>query len=225
MCGRYSLQKTPSESVVVYQGEQSALMGPRYNVAPTNWMPVIPMSDPGHVYYYRWGLVPHWAKDEKVGFRMINARAETVLEKPAFRTPMRRGRCLVPADGFYEWKRTEAGKQPYRITLSDEEMFYFAGLYDCWQSPEGKAIWTYTIITTEPNELMVDIHDRMPVILPRAQTKRWLNPQEQAEMLQPLLVPYPAEAMNAYPVSPAVGNVRNDRPDLIDPYEPPPTLL
>lgn len=225
MCGRYSLTKPPEESVVIFTDGAPVSLLPRYNVAPSQWMPVIPMQDPKHVYYYRWGLIPHWAKEEKIGFKMLNARAETLLEKPAFRGPMRTQRCLVPADGFYEWKQTEGGKQPYRIILREKDLFYFAGLYDSWQGPNGKLIGSYTIITTEPNELMIDIHDRMPVILPKEMTRRWLDPDEKPEYLHAALQPYSAAAMRAYPVSPAVGNVRNDTASLIEPYAPPPSLF
>ncbi|MEL7533419.1 MAG: SOS response-associated peptidase [Bacteroidota bacterium] len=225
MCGRYTLTQVPDESAVVYPETEKIALIPRFNVAPTQLMPIIPMSDPGHIHFYRWGLIPHWAKDKKIGYKMINARAETLLEKAAFKTPFRQGRCLVPADGFYEWKQTLSGKQPYRITLQDESLFYFAGLYDVWRSPEGKNIYSYTVITTEPNELMLDIHDRMPVILDTAAAERWLSPQEEAEDLQSILLAFPAEEMKAYPVSPEVGSVRNESERLIRPYEPPPTLF
>ncbi|MEL6653728.1 MAG: SOS response-associated peptidase, partial [Bacteroidota bacterium] len=160
-----------------------------------------------------------------IGYKMINARSETLHEKSAFKRPFQKQRCLVPADGFYEWKRSPEGKQPYRITLQDETLFYFAGLFDSWRSPEGQTIYSYTIVTTEPNELMLDIHDRMPVILDAGSAERWLSQQESAGELRELFVPFPAERMKAYPVSPLVGNVRNESSRLIDPYEPPPTLF
>ncbi len=225
MCGRYTLTKVPDESAVVYPETEKIALIPRFNVAPTQLMPIIPMADPGHIHFYRWGLIPYWAKDKKIGYKMINARSETLLEKAAFKTPFRQGRCLVPADGFYEWKQTLSGKQPYRITLQDESLFYFAGLYDVWRSPQGENITSYTVITTEPNELVLPIHDRMPVILDTAGAERWLSPQEKAEDLQEILRPYPAEEMKAYPVSPEVGSVRNESERLIRPYEPPPTLF
>ncbi|MEM6346814.1 MAG: SOS response-associated peptidase [Bacteroidota bacterium] len=225
MCGRYTLTKVPEESVVVYPETEKVALIPRFNVAPTQLMPVIPMTDPKRIHFYRWGLIPNWAKDKKIGYKMINARSETLLQKAAFKTPFRQTRCLVPADGFYEWKQTLSGKQPYRITLQDEALFYFAGLYDVWRSPQGENISTYSVITTEPNELVLPIHDRMPVILDAAAAERWLSPQEQAEDLQEILRPYPAEEMKAYPVSPEVGSVRNESERLIRPYEPPPTLF
>lgn len=225
MCGRYTLTKVPEERVVVYPETEKIALIPRFNVAPTQLMPIIPMSDPTHIHFYRWGLIPHWAKEAKVAYKMINARSETLLEKPAFKTPFRQARCLVPADGFYEWKQSLGGKQPYRITLQDESLFYFAGLYDVWRSPEGKNIWTYTVITTEPNELMLDIHDRMPAILDTAAAERWLSAQESAEDLREVLQPFPSAQMKAYPVSPEVGSVRNESERLIRPYEPPPTLF
>lgn len=225
MCGRYTLTQVPEASAVIYPETEKIALIPRFNVAPTQLMPVIPMTDPSHIHFYRWGLIPHWAKDPKIGYKMINARSETLLEKPAFKTPFREARCLVPADGFYEWKSTIGGKQPFRITLQDESLFYFAGLYSLWRSPEGKNIWTYTVITTEPNELMIDIHDRMPAILDPAGAERWLSSIESAEDLREVLRPYPAEQMKAYPVTPDVGSVRNESERMIRPYEPPPTLF
>ncbi|MEL6132599.1 MAG: SOS response-associated peptidase, partial [Bacteroidota bacterium] len=148
---------------------------------------------------------------------MINARSETLLEKASFKGPVRKARCVVLADGFYEWKKMAGGKQPYRIMMEDERSFVFAGLYAHWRSPEGKEVWSFTIITTEPNELTMDIHDRMPVIFDPPQQRRWLDAGESAEDLLEILRPYPAERMKAYPVSAAVGNVRNDDEELILP--------
>ncbi|MDB4285701.1 SOS response-associated peptidase [bacterium] len=225
MCGRYSLIELPDGIELIPPDEGHPAHRVQYNIAPTHLCPVIPMHDPGHAYLYRWGLVPPWAKDIKMGYKMINARAETLDIKPAFRDPVRKNRCLVLADGFYEWKQTSTGKQPYRITLKSKKVFTFAGLSDTWMSPEGKKVHTFTIITTEPNELMVDIHDRMPVILDPVAGQSWLNPQIEIEEALNLLRPYQANLMKAYPVSPSVGNVKIDSEELIRPFEPPPTLF
>ncbi len=225
MCGRYTLTELPDESKIVPPAGETITLKPRYNIAPTNFCAVIPQADPARIYYYKWGLVPHWAKDAKVGYKMINARAETLQEKPAFRDPLKGQRCLVLADGFYEWKNTGQGKQPYRITLSSETTFTFAGLYDRWIDASGNPMDTFTIITTEPNELMIDIHDRMPVILDEPAGQSWLDPRIPIPDALGLLAPFDASLMQAYPVSPAVGSVRNDHERLIRPYSPPPTLF
>ncbi|MDX2246583.1 MAG: SOS response-associated peptidase [Bacteroidia bacterium] len=225
MCGRYTFTRTTDAGAVVYPEGISINANPRYNIAPTQYAPVIPMDDPLHTYYFRWGLIPHWAKDVSIGIKMINARAETLGEKPAFREPLRRSRCLVPADGFYEWKKTASGKQPYRITLQPESVFSFAGISDEWVSPEGNRIFSFSIITTEPNELMADIHDRMPVILSGEAEKKWLDPRTDVSEVITLLKPYNPFRMKAYPVSPQVGNVRADHAGLIQPYAPPALLF
>jgi putative SOS response-associated peptidase YedK len=149
---------------------------------------------------------------------------ESIFDRPAFRQAVLDGRCLVLADGFYEWKKTGAGKQPYRIVLRDEPIFAFAGISDRWKSPEGDWVESFSIITTEPNELMAAIHNRMPAILSEEMAHAWLDPQQDPEELVALLSPY-GGAMRAYPVSHSVGNVRNDFPGLIAPYQPPPTLF
>jgi putative SOS response-associated peptidase YedK len=164
----------------------------------------------------KWGLIPEWAKDEKIAYRTLNARAETLLEKPAFKIPFQRKRCLIPADSFYEWKKTKTGKQPMRIMLKSKELFSFAGLFDTWAAPDGTKISTCTIITTTPNELVAEMHDRMPVILRREDEAVWLDRSiRDIELLGSLLKPYPAEHMLAYPVSPLVGNVKNDVAECI----------
>jgi putative SOS response-associated peptidase YedK len=163
----------------------------------------------------KWGLIPSWAQDEKISYRMINARADTVTEKPAFRSSFQRKRCLIPADGFYEWKKIGTDKQPMRILLKDESIFSMAGLYDTWTAPDGRKVSTCTIITTTPNELMADIHDRMPVILRHEDEKIWLGKEQKVADLKALLRPFPAEEMIAYPVSKAVGNVKHDSIECI----------
>jgi putative SOS response-associated peptidase YedK len=163
----------------------------------------------------RWGLIPHWAKEAKVGARMINARAETLTERASFRPLLRTRRCLVPASGFYEWHPTT--KVPHYVHPKDADVFAFAGLHDVWRDPEGEEIASYTIITTTPNALLAPIHDRMPVILRPADQDAWLDPDEtEPEPLLALLKPYPARAMVAYPVSRAVNSPRNDGPELLE---------
>ncbi|GAB4418772.1 MAG: SOS response-associated peptidase [Bacteroidia bacterium] len=211
MCGRYAFTQVPQAAVAV---SPDAALLPRYNVAPTNLCPVFPQDDPTRVHLFRWGLIPHWAKDEKIGYQLINARAETVFDKPAFREGVRRSRCLVWADGFYEWKKEGKSKQPYRIGLRSGEPFTFAGLSARWRHPAGHWVDSFTIITTTPNDLMAGIHDRMPVILRDEAARLWLDPGASAGVLAELLVPFPSDALEAYPVSSAVGNVRNDYPEL-----------
>ncbi|MEO0897340.1 MAG: SOS response-associated peptidase [Bacteroidota bacterium] len=215
MCGRYSYTQPMDPDQVVLPIETEGIIRPRYNIAPSQWAPIIPDHDAGHIHFYRWGLIPHWAKDMKIGYRMINARSETILEKNSFKTPMRKYRCLVPADGFYEWKKEGSSKQPYRITLASKEEFYMAGLYSFWNHPDGSLIPSFTVITTAPNELMAPIHNRMPVIFDKDEAGRWLDRGERPENLLDMLDPYPAEEMYAYPVSKDVGNVRNDHEGLI----------
>ncbi|GIQ69206.1 putative SOS response-associated peptidase YoqW [Xylanibacillus composti] len=194
---------------------------PRYNVAPGQLIPaIVHDGTKNRLGELKWGLVPNWAQDAKGGFKMINARAETVREKPAFRASFQRKRCIIPADGFYEWKETkDRRKQPMRIVLRDRSLFAMAGLYDTWMAPDGSKLSTCTIITTAPNALMRDIHDRMPVILRREDEALWLDRRESNEdRLLALLQPYPADEMEAYPVSPKVGSVKNDDPDCAEPW-------
>jgi putative SOS response-associated peptidase YedK len=191
----------------------------RYNIAPTQPVATVPNDGARQVQFFTWGLVPFWAKDPAIGNRMINARSETAAEKPAFRAAYRRRRCLILADGFYEW-RAEPGsrsKTPMYVRMASGEPFAFAGLWEIWR-PDDTPLLSCTILTTEPNELVAPIHNRMPVILPREQYDRWLDPEEQrAGTLDDLLKPYPADAMTAYPVSRFVNNPANDAPAAIQP--------
>jgi putative SOS response-associated peptidase YedK len=197
--------------------ERADDLAPRFNVAPTQTLPVIVRNSPNHVAMMRWGLIPSWAKDASIGSRMINARAETVAEKPAYRKPLRSQRCLVPATGFFEWKQEDDGKTPYFIHLPDESLFAFAGLYDTWRDPDGQMVQSYTILTTAPNALMVGIHNRMPVILRHEDEDEWLDPANaEPEQLLPLLRPYPAEEMAAYPVSRLVNSPQHDTPLVLE---------
>lgn len=221
MCGRFSLSLDPDEIAAALPGyELPADLAPRYNIAPSQSVAVIANTGAQKVELFRWGLIPAWAKDPAIGDRMINARAETLTEKPAFRAAFRRRRCLILADGFYEW-RAEPGsraKTPYYIRLMAGGLFAFAGLWETWQPPTGEPLHSCTILTTTPNALIAPIHDRMPVILPEAVYPLWLAPGDQSPAaLQPLLAPYPAEALVAHPVSRLVNAPRHDAPDCIVP--------
>ncbi|GGG13944.1 putative SOS response-associated peptidase YoqW [Paenibacillus albidus] len=219
MCGRFTITVTLEELMTRYLIDDSKIqhLSPNYNVAPMHNIPAVIGSDSGNrLGELRWGLVPVWAKDNKIGNKMINARSETVAEKPAFKRLLKSRRCIIPADGFYEWKKEGSSKQPMRILLSDGGIFSFAGLYDTWEDPEGNKLSTCTIITTEPNSLMADIHNRMPVILRPEDEADWLGrDNDDVQSLLGLLKPYQSSKMRAYPVDPSVGNVRNNSVDLI----------
>ncbi len=193
-----------------------------FNCAPMQWLPVITNVEPHKISHLRWGLVPSWAKDASAAAKMINSRAETVREKSSFRKAFASRRCVVPSNGFYEWKK-ETG-QPYRIFLRNEKLFAMAGLWEQWISPSGEIIRTFSILTTEANGLMRGVHHRMPVILPREKEQIWLKSSDENE-LEVLLRPYPENEMDMYPISRAVNNVRNDDERLIHPELPASTLF
>ncbi|MCL1465764.1 SOS response-associated peptidase [Argonema galeatum] len=219
MCGRFSF--TQSEKIVaeVFQLASVPTLSPRYNIAPTQPVPTVLVDSDDknrHLKMLRWGLIPSWAKDIKIGAKLINARAETVAEKPAFRSAFKRRRCLILADGFYEWQEQEGKKQPFYFRLQDGKPFAFAGLWERWEKGEDEAIASCTILTTESNELMGPIHDRMPVILDPKDYDKWLDPEVQKpESLQSLLQPYKSEEMTFYPVTTKVNNAKTDSPDCI----------
>ncbi len=209
MCGRFSLTVTEAELNLRFELEGGdAPYVPRYNGAPTQLLAVITGEKPHRLSYYRWGLIPPWAKDISIGNKMINARAETITEKPSFRIPLFSKRCLVPSDGFYEWKQDEL-KQPYRIFVKNNPVFSMAGLWERWKSPEGEVVESFNIITTEANSFMKPIHNRMPVILRPESERKWLESKDSHEILG-LLSAYPPELMDAYPVSKLVNSPRND---------------
>jgi putative SOS response-associated peptidase YedK len=217
MCGRFTLTVDPADLQMMLElGEVPGEWQPRYNIAPTQPVAVITSAQERKVEVFQWGLIPSWSKDPSMGSRMINARAETLHEKPAYRVPFARKRCLILADGFFEWKALDKGKQPYFIQLASREPFAFAGLWDHWTSPEGDERHTCSIITCEPNELMTEIHNRMPAILDRSMMWDWLDPTASPVALRALLVPY-ARAMKAYPVSTLVNKPGNDVPECIKP--------
>ena len=213
MCGRFSLTANEAELNLRFElAGGDAPYVPRYNGAPTQMLAVITGENPHKLSYHRWGLIPPWAKDISIGAKMINARAETITEKPSFRTPLFSRRCLVPADGFYEWQQ-DAGKQPYRIYVKGNPIFSMAGLWERWKSREGRNIDSFSIITTEANSFMKPIHNHMPVILNPADEQAWLTSKDSTEILS-LLKPYPAEEMEAYAISKLVNSPRNEGPEV-----------
>jgi putative SOS response-associated peptidase YedK len=219
MCGRYTL-RTPVDSLVeTFEIEEyPSSITPNYNIAPTQEVAaVVEEEDKRKLEMLHWGLIPSWAKDPAIGNKMINARAETVSEKPSFRSAFKKRRCLILADGFYEWKKTDDGKQPYHVKMEDGSPFAFAGLWESW-GKNGEEIHSCTIITTEANDLMSEIHHRMPVILPPEDYAMWLDPDfDEKEPLTTLLKPYPADAMEAYPVSRKVNKPSNNEPSVLEP--------
>jgi putative SOS response-associated peptidase YedK len=249
MCGRFTLS-SPGEIVAeLFELKEVPVLTPRYNIAPTQLVPAVVVGlgeeqpkterpSPARarrrhpperrLHMLHWGLVPYWAKEPGIGARMINARAETVAEKPAFRTAFRRRRCLVVADGFYEWQKLARGKQPHHIRMIDGRPFAFAGLWEHWaprddqvpedDTAEAEAVDSCTILTTEPNDLLRPLHNRMPVILHPTDFEVWLDPAiDKPDLLEPLLVPYPPKEMTAYPVSTRVNRPTTDGPECVEP--------
>jgi len=222
MCGRFTLTVNPAELEDTFNKFSfPAKFSPRFNIAPTQPVLAIPNDNKFTADFFVWGLIPMWAKDPSIGNRLINARGETLAEKPSFRGSYRHKRCLILADGYYEWKSVAGRKTktPYFIHMHDRKPFALAGLWDHWESPDGSSLNTCTIITTAPNELMQSIHDRMPVILHPRDYDKWLDTAPQTpENLDQLLKPFPTEEMSAYPVSTLVNKVTNDRPELVVPH-------
>ncbi|WP_162427879.1 SOS response-associated peptidase [Pontibacter pudoricolor] len=218
MCGRYSIVPKKIKGNSRAAGLiKKALKEGLYNVAPSQQLPVMTNVQPNSIQFFSWGLQPFWAKDAKAVKRSINARAETLTEKPSFRNLLKSKRCLVPADGFYEWQVTNHGKVPYRILLKNEELFSFAGLWDEWlDKSTGEVLHTYTIITTEANDLVKPIHDRMPVLLSPDAEELWLDEHQTQEELISLLKPYKADDMKAYPISQLVNSPTNNIPEIIN---------
>lgn len=220
MCGRFTLskpKKIKSKELKIKEAEVD-LLKPRYNIAPSNLVAGIRNEKERHIEPLRWGLVPSWAKDESIGARMINARAETLTEKPSFKGLLNKHRCLVLADGFFEWAEGPRGKQPYFIHMKSGDPFTFAGLWSHWKNPKGEEVKTCTIITCAPNHLMEKIHNRMPVILDAEARDIWLDPNNQdAAILTALLKPSPESEMEAYPVSTMVNKPQNDTEECLKP--------
>jgi putative SOS response-associated peptidase YedK len=222
MCGRFTLTADPADLQEAFEWVNfgNAKLSPRYNIAPTQPIPVVPNRGSNTLDFFTWGLVPFWAKDPSIGNRMINARSETLTEKPSFKHSFRRRRCLILTDGFYEWQKVEGSKakQPIYIHLKHHKPFAFAGLWEEWNSPDGSQILSATIITTAPNDLIKPIHNRMPVILDESAYERWLLPGEaDTSNLSELLIPFDSNQMDYYPVSKMVNNPKNDQPGCILP--------
>jgi putative SOS response-associated peptidase YedK len=221
MCGRAKLDGDVSELKIRFSippEYPAPNFAPSYNVAPTDNLPIVrydAQAGSRTLDLMRWGLIPYWAKDIKIGFSTINAMAETVDKKPVFREAFARRRCLVPVDNFYEWQKTGKETQPYAIALADRSIMALAGLWETWRAPAGETIRSFTIVTTEPNEQCARLHNRMPVVLDPASWPLWLGeePARPAE-LKAMLVPYPAAGMIVWPVSKRVGNVKNNDPSL-----------
>lgn len=227
MCGRYSFagskDKVERQLGIKLETDPAA----NYNIAPTQQAYVITDDQPEVLQEFRWGLIPYWAQNTKASKNLINARAEGIASKPSFRMPIRKRRCLIVADGFYEWRKTGRGmaSSPYRIVMHDGALLLFAGLWDVWQNEEGEDVHSFTIITTRPNAEMSTIHNRMPVILPNRELQnRWLQEKDLLEAL-PLLKPLDDDMLKIFPVSTEVNSVHANAPELYDVVEPPPTLF
>lgn len=217
MCGRYAVLPNPKGNAKSAKLLAKSLKEAHYNAAPSQTLPVITNDKPDSVQFFSWGLQPSWAKDAKAVKRSINARAETLAEKPFFRTLLKSKRCLVPADSFFEWQVTPHGKVPYRLLLKSEDSFSFAGLWDEWlDESTGEILHTYTIITTASNDLVKPIHDRMPVMLSPEEEELWLDEHESQEELLSLLHPFDANKMKAYPVSPLVNSATHNVPEVLN---------
>ena len=224
MCGRFTLRAPASVVAEQFSIFELPSWKARYNIAPSQPVAVVRSADAAagkrELAWLRWGLIPGWATDPSIGNRLINARAETAADKPAFRAALRRRRCLIVADGFYEWQRTGKTRQPYLIAMRDSRPFAFAGLWETWEGSQHSAIESCTILTTMANDLVRPIHDRMPAIVDAADYALWLDPAASApEKLSPVLRPYPAEAMTSHPVSPWVNSPTHEDPRCAEPSE------
>ncbi len=220
MCGRYSFTLPPEAMRDLFAAPTMLNLQPRYNIAPTQQAPVIALDEAGgrQIRLLRWGLVPRWTRELKSLPLLINARADTIAEKPSFRDAFAKRRCLVPADGFYEW-RAIAGKrkQPWRIELADRKAFAFAGIWEAWKSPEGEIVKSFAIATTEANSALAPIHARMPVILARDDEAKWLDTGGARESLQAILRPYDGGPMQLFPIGDRVNSVKNDDALILEP--------
>lgn len=218
MCGRFTLRTPTNQLLLAFALDQGPPLTPRFNIAPTQQIAgVRARADGGReLALFRWGLIPSWAKDEQIGNRTINARAESVAEKPSFRAAFQKRRCLILADGYYEWQKQGVAKQPFFIHRADDRPFAFAGLWERWQPMDRPAVESCTILTTEANEFTRPIHDRMPVILLPRDYDLWLDPaMKDRARLEPLLRPYPEADLAAMEISTKVNNPRNEGPDLL----------
>lgn len=217
MCGRYGF--VPKKDFYDRFKIENRLenLEENYNVTPGALMPVITKNSPTQVQLMKWGLIPHWAKDPKIGYKMINARADTLLRKPSFRKPFLTQRCLIPATGFYEWKHEGKDKIPYYFKVKSEDVFAFAGLYETWKDAEGYPIKTFTIITTEPNEIVAKVHNRMPAIMKKDFEEMWLDKELQdAKKLMELIIPYNPQDMEMKVVSSEINNPNSENQKLFE---------
>ena len=225
MCGRSSLTVTEKEleeafEASFYSDELERYNPlPNYNVAPTHVMPVIPTDDINHFRPHRWGLIPFWAKEKNIGYKMINARIETVLTSGAYKNPVKKKRCLVPMDGYYEWKKTSDGKQPYRIRPTDQNIFMVAGLWDEWKDKNGEVVRSYTVIVQDASESIAHIHDRMPALLMKDHQKNWLDLDIPAKDAVSMIEPYPDDLLTYDKVSKKVNSPKNNSAELVEPIE------
>ncbi|UJP63267.1 SOS response-associated peptidase [Mongoliitalea daihaiensis] len=216
MCGRYSLSKSKIELEERFQAEMLGDFKPRYNIAPSQLVPVITSDSPKGFSFFYWGLTPDFAKNKPVSINFINARAETVHQKVSFKSAFQKRRCLIPADCFFEWKKVgKKTKIPYRFALENDELFAFAGIWEEFENEKGDNNHTFLILTTQPNSVVGEIHDRMPVILTKEDERKWLDPYSSEETLLNLLNPYQPELMASHTVSPLVNSVHNDSPGII----------
>jgi putative SOS response-associated peptidase YedK len=217
MCGRYELHTHPAAIALAFGLKSPPALKPRYNIAPMQPVPIVRRNSEGErvLAEMRWGLVPRWAKDPSIGAKLINARGEGIAEKPSFRMAFERRRCLLPADGFYEWKVVRGGKQPYLVARKDGAPLGMAGLYERWLAPDGEVLDTCTVITTDANDLLRDVHDRMPVIIAPEDYARWLDRSTSA--VTDLIAPFPSDALHVHPISTRVNAVKNDDPALLEP--------
>jgi putative SOS response-associated peptidase YedK len=222
MCGRFTLRTPVADIAEIFGVLRLDESENRYNIAPSQAVPVVRQNGPSReLTLMRWGLIPRWARDPKIGLRTINARAETVATKPAFRDAFKRRRCLIPADGFYEWKKDGSKKKrPFYIHRRDGRPFGFAGLWERWERADSKPIESCTVITTDANDVLQDLHDRMPVILPEESYDRWLDPKWKDDAkLSAMLTPFPGNELTLFEVSPVVNNPRNETAECIAPLE------
>lgn len=225
MCGRYSFSSSKEKIEKQLGVRVKKALEPNYNIAPTQQAYIVTDKAPDMLQQYRWGLIPYWANDPKVGNNLINARAEGISSKPSFRIPIRRQRCLVLADGFYEWRNEGGEKRPYRITLKEGAVMVFAGLWDIWKGGQGEELHSFAVITTRPNAEMTEVHNRMPVILAnRGLQNRWLQEKDLYETMA-LLQPLEDDMLKIFPVSKMVNSVKVNSPDLYKEVDTPPTLF
>jgi putative SOS response-associated peptidase YedK len=218
MCGRFAQRSDPTRLAKEFKVAEVPQVEARYNVAPTQEiLAVRELADGREMSFFKWGLVPSWAKDTSMSARLINARSETIEEKPSFRDAFRKRRCIIPADGFYEWQRTEGRKQPFFFRMREESPFGLAGLWERWEGEGGQAINSCTMMTTEANEVLRPVHDRMPVILHPDGYDAWLDTDvRKLDLIKEMLRPYPAEEMTSYPVSMAINSPRNQGAELME---------